>query len=134
MTNQKIHNIIKTGKSFIGTSYLFGAESGRTDRFDCSSFIQYIYGQHGIILPRTSRQQFICGQPVPLPSVKRGDLLFFSTPKRKKRKGIQKVGHVAVFIGNNSILHTSRVETKVSVSSLSPNWRKRLLGARRVIV
>ncbi|WP_404448418.1 C40 family peptidase [Sutcliffiella horikoshii] len=133
MSLQKAKRIIKTGKEFIGTPYVFGAEPGRTDRFDCSSFVQYVYGEHGNILPRTSRQQYLVGKPVPFASVRRGDLLFFATPKRAKLKGIQRIGHVAIFIGNNSILHTSRVEKKVAIASLNPYWRKKLIGARRVV-
>mgnify|MGYP005761255085 FL=1 len=133
MSLQKAKRIIKGGKGFLGTPYIFGAESGRTDRFDCSSFVQYVYGLHGISLPRTSRQQYLFGKPVPLSSVRRGDLLFFTTPKRAKYKGIRKIGHVAIFIGNNSILHTSRVEKKVAIVSLEPYWRKKLIGARRVV-
>ncbi|WP_368431747.1 C40 family peptidase [Sutcliffiella sp. BMC8] len=125
--------MIKTGKKYIGTPYLFGAASGRTDRFDCSSFVQYVYATHGISLPRTSRQQFQVGNPVPLSSVRRGDLLFFTTPKRQKLTGIQKIGHVAIFLGSNSILHTSRVEKKVAIASLTPYWKTKIIGARRVI-
>jgi len=132
MSLQKAKHIIKTGKEFLGTPYVFGAESGRTDKFDCSSFVQYVYGAHDIILPRTSRQQYLIGKSVPFTSVRRGDLLFFSTPRRAKYKGIHKIGHVAIFIGNNTILHTSRVEKKVSIASLDPYWRKKLIGARRV--
>ncbi|WP_226683109.1 C40 family peptidase [Sutcliffiella horikoshii] len=133
MSLQKAKRIIKTGKEFLGTPYVFGAESGRTDRFDCSSFVQYVYGAHGIILPRTSRQQYLIGKPVLLSSVRRGDLVFFTTPKRTNHKEIHKIGHVAIFIGNNSILHTSRIEKKVSIASLDPYWRKKLIGVRRVV-
>ncbi|MGD6776880.1 C40 family peptidase [Sutcliffiella horikoshii] len=133
MSLQKAKRIIKSGKAFLGTPYVFGAASGRTDRFDCSSFVQYVYGAHGIILPRTSRQQYLFGKPVPLSSVKRGDLLFFTTPKRAKLKGLNKIGHVAIFIGNNSILHTSRIEKKVAIAPLDPYWRKKVIGARRIV-
>ncbi|MCG1023782.1 C40 family peptidase [Sutcliffiella horikoshii] len=133
MTLRKAKQIIETGKEYIGTPYLFDAAAGRTDRFDCSSFVQYVYAAHGISLPRTSRQQFQAGNPVPLSSVRRGDLLFFTTPKRTNLSGIQRIGHVAIFIGNNSILHTSRVEKKVAIASLSPYWNTKIIGARRVI-
>ncbi|WP_223702642.1 C40 family peptidase [Sutcliffiella deserti] len=125
--------IIHTGKHFLGTPYRFGAPSYRTDIFDCSSFIQYVYGANGIILPRNSRQQFRMGQPIRLSSIQKGDLLFFTTPKRKRKKGIEKIGHVAIYMGNHQILHTSRVEKKVSIASLSPYWKKVIIGARRVL-
>jgi peptidoglycan endopeptidase LytE len=133
MSLQKEKRIIKSGMELLGTPYVFGANPGQTDRFDCSSFVQYVYGAHGIILPRTSRQQYLIGKTVPLSSVRRGDLLFFTTPKRAKLKGLNKIGHVAIFIGNNSILHTSRVEKKVAIASLDPYWRTKLVGAKRIV-
>ncbi len=133
MTRKKAKQIIKTGKEYIGTPYVFGAEPGRADKFDCSSFVQYVYAAHDIPLPRTSRQQFQMGKPVPISSLRRGDLLFFTTPKRAKLKNIQRIGHVAIFIGGNSILHTSRVEKKVAITSLHPYWKTKIIGARRVL-
>ncbi|WP_053073845.1 C40 family peptidase [Bacillus sp. LL01] len=133
MSIKKAKQIIKTGEAFISTPYVYGAESGRVDRFDCSSFVQYVYATHGISLPRTSRQQFQVGDPIPLASVRRGDLLFFTTPKRGKLKGNKRIGHVAIFIGNNSILHTSRVEKKVAIAPLHPYWKTKIVGARRVL-
>ncbi|WP_430493490.1 hypothetical protein [Paenibacillus ottowii] len=35
--------VISTGKQFLGVRYKFGAPSGRTDEFDCSSFTQYVF-------------------------------------------------------------------------------------------
>ncbi|QFT87825.1 Gamma-D-glutamyl-L-lysine endopeptidase [Bacillus sp. THAF10] len=133
MNSSLSKKIIDTGRSFIGTPYTFGAPSGRSDTFDCSSFVQYVYAQHGILLPRTSRQQYLTGKPIPLDSVRKGDLLFFTTSKRKNLKGNAKIGHVAIFIGNNTMLHTSRVEKKVSLAPLSNQWKKRISGVRRVI-
>ncbi|WP_078382154.1 C40 family peptidase [Sutcliffiella halmapala] len=125
--------IIKTGKKHIGTPYVFGAPSDRTDIFDCSSFVQYVYGQSGILLPRNSRQQYQIGRRVSKSSIRKGDLLFFTTPKRKKRKGIERIGHVAIYIGNHTILHTSRNDKRVTITNLRPYWEKVIIGIRRVI-
>ena len=133
VTIKKTKQIINTGKKFIGTPYIFGAAPGRTDMFDCSSFVQYVYATHGIFLPRTSRKQYQVGKAVSLSRVKQGDLLFFTSKKRSKFIGIQRIGHVAIFIGNNSILHTSRAEKKVTIAPLHPYWSTKIIGARRVI-
>ena len=132
-TKVSAKSIIQTGMKHLGTPYQFGAPSFQVKTFDCSSFVQYVYGLHEVTLPRTSRQQAFIGQTVPVKNMKSGDLLFFTTPKRKKNKGIQRIGHVAIYIGKNKILHTSRIENKVSVSDLDPYWRKVLLGVRRVL-
>jgi peptidoglycan endopeptidase LytE len=55
-------SIIRLGRSLRGTPYQFGAAPyPRSRRFDCSSYMQYIFGRHGIRLPRNSR-----AQPVPV--------------------------------------------------------------------
>lgn len=93
--------IIQTGEKYLGTPYQYGAKAGQTRTFDCSSFTQYVYKQHGISLPRNSRQQSTVGQTVPRSEIKRGDLLFFTTSKSNGR-----IGHVAIYAGNNKVLHT----------------------------
>lgn len=125
--------IIVTGFKHLGKHYEFNASPFQKKTFDCSSFIQYIFSVHGIPLPRNSRQQFQVGKSVPFSKIRRGDLLFFTTKKRKKRKGNDRVGHVAIYLGDNKILHTFRQGKKVQVSTLDGHWSKVYLGARRVI-
>ena len=47
--------------------------------FDCSGLVQYVYGQLGVSLPRTSEEQAEVGTPVAsLAAAQPGDLLFFA--------------------------------------------------------
>lgn len=124
--------IISTGLQFLGTPYVFNASPYRTDIFDCSSFTQYIFRVNGIQLPRNSRQQFMVGTSVSFPHIQRGDLLFFTTKTRKQRKGLSKIGHVGIYMGNNQMLHTYRQGKKVQITELTPYWRKAFVGAKRV--
>lgn len=125
--------IIRTGLKFLGTPYLFNAPSYWTNQFDCSSFMQYIFGVNGVALPRNARQQFQVGIPIRFADICKGDLLFFTTKARMHLLGRSKVGHVGVYIGNNRILHTYREAEKVTVSEINPYWRKAFVGARRVV-
>lgn len=93
--------VIQFGEKFIGTPYQFGALAGQTETFDCSSFVQYVYGQNGITLPRTSRQQSLLGILIPRDQICRGDLLFF---KSSSSDGV--VRHVGIYAGNDLILNT----------------------------
>ncbi|WP_123041544.1 C40 family peptidase [Cohnella candidum] len=125
-TKTKADKIISTGKKYLGVKYRFGAPSGVTYAFDCSSFTQYIFKRNGISLPRTSSSQAAKGKKVTKAQLKKGDLVFF------KRPGKSGVGHVAVYIGNNKMLGASG--KKVQVSSLSSNyWKKNYITARRVL-
>ena len=72
-------SVISTGEQYIGVPYRYGGTSPRTG-FDCSGFVQYIYAQQGVDLPRTSRQMAGVGTAVE-PSERAlavGDLMLFS--------------------------------------------------------
>ena len=125
--------IILTGLQYLGTPYRFNAPSYQTNTFDCSSFIQYIFGINGILLPRTSRQQYKVGVVISFERIKKGDLLFFTTKARKNRQGLSRIGHVAIYIGQGQILHTYRQGKKVMISELNSTWKISLIGARRII-
>jgi len=124
-SNIKIEKIITTGKKYLGTPYKLGATPFKTDKFDCSSFIQYIFAKNGIKLPRKSTQQALYGTSIEFNNLKRGDLLFFYT---KRTKGI---GHVAIYLGKNKILHACR-KKGVSYASLE-KWKKKLLLIKRIV-
>jgi cell wall-associated NlpC family hydrolase len=119
----KAWNIIHFADNFMGRPYKYGATTGNTRSFDCSSFVQYVYGKYGIHLPRTSRAQSRYGSYVSKSNLKPGDLVFFYSP----------VHHVAIYIGNGKILHTYG-KPGVTVSRLNaPFWKKHYAFAKRVI-
>ena len=112
--------------------YKYGAAG--PNHFDCSGFVYYCFGQHGIKLPRSSRDMFLVGQKVKKEDLQPGDLVFFS-------RGKLEIGHVGIVIetnidGNNNFrfIHSSTYKTNVRVdNSLSPNYATRYKGARRII-
>jgi len=126
-SNTKADQVISTGKKYLGVKYRFGAPAGVTYAFDCSSFTQYIFKKNGITLPRTSSQQVTKGVKVAKAGLKKGDLVFFKDPGRSGR-----IGHVAVYIGNNKMLGASGKAVKVS-SMNSSYWTKHYVTARRVV-
>ncbi|MFS8514382.1 MAG: C40 family peptidase, partial [Planifilum fulgidum] len=93
--------IIKTGEKYMGTPYKYGASSNQTNYFDCSSFVQRVFKENGINLPRSSRQQAKVGTYVPKNQIQKGDLLFFTTSYSPNQ-----IAHVGIYAGNNKILHT----------------------------
>jgi len=124
----KANKILETGKKYMGKPYKFGAPSGSTRIFDCSSFTQYVYGKNGIDLPRTSKKQSKKGSYVAKKNLRKGDLVFFSTSSSKG-----KVAHVAIYAGNGKILHTYG-KPGVTYSDLNSKWWKsHYITARRVI-
>ncbi|MDF2669193.1 MAG: hypothetical protein K0R67_1499 [Paenibacillus sp.] len=127
-TSSVASNVISTGKRFLGTRYQFGAPSGRTSSFDCSSFTQYVFKKHGISIPRSSKQQSKVGKYVAKSQLRAGDLVFSDT----NRDGV--INHVAIYIGNGKILHTYKVGVGVTISNFKGStWDKTYVTARRVI-
>ena len=93
--------VLATAQRYLGTRYLYGGDTPGAG-FDCSGFVQYVFGRHGIALPRTSRQQATAGRRLPegLAALEPGDLILFSS------KGVR-IDHVAIYVGNNRILHST---------------------------
>jgi len=119
----KATKIINTGKKYMGVRYKFGAKTGNTSSFDCSSFTQYIFRQHGVNIPRSSKQQSKVGKFVPKSQLKPGDLVFFYSP----------IHHVGIYIGNGKVMHTYG-KPGVTISSINSGWWKdHYTTARRVL-
>lgn len=87
---------------FLGLPYTWGGRS--SFGYDCSGFIQMLYRQAGIYLPRDSRQQFLCDQLVSIAPdrAKAGDLIFFGHNE-------QKICHVGMSLGKDKFIHACAV-------------------------
>ena len=123
--------ILATAASYLGKKYVYGG-AAPSEGFDCSGFAQYVFGRHGVHLPRTSRQQAGAGRALPrkTASLKPGDLMLFSS------KG-GRVDHVAIYAGNNRFLHSSAGAGGVVYDDLSTPRGKwylaRHVASRRVL-
>jgi cell wall-associated NlpC family hydrolase len=123
--------VVTTGDAYLGTRYTYGGATPQSG-FDCSGFVQFVYGRNGVTLPRTSRQQATAGKSLAtkLDGLRAGDLLFFS-------QSGDGVNHVAIYVGNDRILHSSSSGGGVRYDDLdSPRgkwFRDRLVAARRVL-
>lgn len=129
-----IDAMIKTAHKYIGVPYVFGAKPyDQSKVFDCSSYVQYVFGKYGVDLPRLSRKQAQVGQAVSRTNLRKGDLLFFYLPGRYKSNKI--VGHVGIYIGDGKMIHSSnQPKDGVQVTSINKSfWKKTYLSARRVV-
>jgi len=116
--------VIATAKQYIGVPYVWGGSS--PSGFDCSGFVQYVFGKHGISLPRTSREQYNVGTWVSKANLRPGDLVFYNTSGSG-------VSHLGIYIGNGQFIHAS-TSKGVMISEISNSyWSARYYGARRVL-
>jgi cell wall-associated NlpC family hydrolase len=121
--------VIPEGERYIGVPYKWGGSSPRSG-FDCSGFVQYVYGSQGVDLPRTSRQMAGAGIGVSTSrhDLQVGDLLLFAQGGT--------INHVALYAGSGRILHSSSSGGGVRYDDLSSGRGKwfadRLVAVRRV--
>ena len=118
-------NVTRAAYRYVGSPYVWGAAGPRA--FDCSGFVMHVMAQFGVKLPHSSRLQAQMGTFVSRGNLQPGDLVFFAT----RGAGIS---HVAIYVGNDTIVHASTPGTGVIASSLSEKYyAARYVGARRVL-
>jgi len=116
--------IVSTALMYRGIPYRNGGSD--PSGFDCSGFVQWVFAQNGIQLPREVRDQYDAGQKVDLRDVQPGDLLFFETVSRG-------ASHVGVAVGGDQFVHAPSSTGVVRVERFTASyWAMRFLGARRV--
>ncbi len=121
--------VVPAAERYIGVPYRYGGTSPESG-FDCSGFVQYVYGQQGVDLPRTSRQMAGAGIAVE-PSIRSlvvGDLMLFSQGGR--------ISHVAIYAGNGRFIHSSSSGKGVRYDDLDTRrgrwFADHMVAARRV--
>jgi len=113
----KIKKLIEEAKVLIGRPYEYGAylnpDADKKGAFDCSSFIQYVFGKVGVELPRsTILQAGAAGKEVSEKELMPGDVIFFEGNIGHYRHSLFPgrkiyVGHAGMYIGNNRIIHAT---------------------------
>lgn len=124
-TNQSLdtNQLITTAKQYAGTTYLWGGTS--PSGFDCSGYIQYVFQQLGISIPRTVSEIWSMSVQVDQRSI--GDLVFFETYKSGP-------SHMGIYVGNNQFIHAGE-SNGVEVSDLGIGyWQERYIGTKRMVV
>ena len=139
--NQAVEDVLYVAKGLMGYPYVWGAEryhwgNGILNRnfvqgqFDCSSLVQYVfYIGAGVVLDVNTRTQVYQGRTVS--ELTRGDVMFFTNADRVGLSGLDRVGHVAIYLGDNYILHTASDYAVIEpISSL--RWSYFIVGKRMI--
>ena len=91
-----------------------------TNGIDCSGFVQQIHKKFGISTPRNSGAIRGDGKSVSVSNMLPGDVVCYS-------------GHVAIYIGNNKIVHASNSAPypRGGIKTTSPADYRTILAVRR---
>lgn len=122
--------VVPTAEHYLGVKYVYGGTSPSYG-FDCSGFVQYVFAKHGVSLPRTSRQQAQVGTRLSTDwrSLTPGDLVMFAEDGKR-------VTHVAIYAGDNRIIHATSSGGMVRYDDLSSRrgtwFADHIVAARRV--
>ena len=98
-------SIAATASNYVGCSYIWGATG--PDSFDCSGLVSYVFSSYGISVPRTAADQYYGGTQIDVSTAVStpGALIFYHG-----------LGHVAISLGDGSVVHASNSDTGVIIS------------------
>lgn len=98
-------SIAATASNYVGCSYVWGATG--PDSFDCSGLVSYVFSSYGISVPRTAADQYYGGTQIDVATAVStpGALIFYHG-----------LGHVAISLGDGSVVHASNSNTGVIIS------------------
>jgi len=116
--------LLRYAESAIGTPYVLGGTS--PGGFDCSGLVCWAYGNVGVKLPRTAREQSVVGTRITrIEDMEEGDIVAFRHPRRGY--------HTGIYVGGGKFIHSPRRKSHVKINSLSdPYFSETFLSARRV--
>lgn len=121
----RAQEVVEFAKKYVGNPYRYGGTS-LTNGADCSGFTSQVFKNFGVSIPRTSGAQYSgAGTRVSKSNLQAGDLVFYGYSGR--------VNHVAIYIGNNKIVHAGSSRTGIYISPLEQRGMAPYMGAKRVI-
>lgn len=110
-------SVVDYATQFVGNPYVWGGTS-LTNGADCSGFVQSVYNNFGVSLPRTSYEQQNAGREVSYSEAQPGDLICYG-------------GHVAIYMGNGKIVHASNSRDGIKISDNAAY--RTILSVRRLV-
>lgn len=114
--------IVNFALQFVGNPYVMGGTS-LTNGADCSGFVQSVFANFNIKLPRTTYEQSIIGEGVSLEEIRIGDIISYGYDGYST--------HSAIYIGNETILHASIPELGIRTDTIYMTMP--IVAIRRII-
>lgn len=139
MTAEQKKKIVAIARGLVGEPYVYGSTQENTpNAFDCSSFVQYVFGQIGVELPRSALLQAADpnGKEIKVrpdfQNLEAGDLLFMRSDRGHYHDELfngraMDIGHVVLYVGDGTIIHAQSekggvVEERLKEFMLQPHY------------
>ncbi len=128
--NVSADDLVTFAETLVGVKYKYGSMI-KENGFDCSGFINYVFGHFKISVPRTSEDFTNAGKEIPAKESRRGDLILFTGSNANS--GV--VGHMGIITQNIDgalqFIHAS--ESKgVMISGMNSYFLPRFVKVNRV--
>jgi murein DD-endopeptidase len=118
-----LERVAFTARTMLGVPYHYGGNDPRG--FDCSGLVLYAYGEAGVLVPRTSREQMRASHKITVEEALPGDLVFFRTSKR--------AWHVGIYLGDQRFIHAPSTGRAVVIQRVDDEYYLRhLIQIRRL--
>lgn len=130
--NVQPSEVVAFAKTLKGIPYAYACSSPEAG-FDCSGFINYVFDQFQIIVPRSSRDFTNVGKQVPVSHAKPGDLILFTGTD----PNVRTVGHIGIVVytaaDSLSFIHSSSGSANgVTITPLNEYYRGRFMKIMRI--
>ncbi|HJN62894.1 MAG TPA: phenylalanine--tRNA ligase beta subunit-related protein [Candidatus Paceibacterota bacterium] len=157
---QPLDRVLEEARKHEGKPYKYGASVtfDAPNYFDCSSFVNYVFVQAGVALPRRTIDQFVYGIEIKKGDLKAGDLVFSLTKEGEseiERLGTKQnnihnqsvdfmkgtevpngVSHNGIYLGDGKVIHASgkwhKGEVVIEDLNNTPSFEN-VVGYRRII-
>ncbi len=107
-TSSKSKKIVSIAESKLGCAYVYGATGPNT--FDCSGFVQWVYKQNGISLPRATGgylKYIGTEHEVSWNDAQPGDIVWIHNSSNQ---------HMGIYLGNDKYIHSPTTGDVVKIS------------------
>jgi len=123
-------SMLKFASKYLNKPYCYGSNPPKC--FDCSGFVNFVFGNFGKVVPNSSGAIALHGKFISFKNASKGDLIFFTGRNSQS----ETVGHVGIVTESKGgliyFIHAS-VQAGVIVSNTGEEYyKKRLMFVKRI--